>query len=222
MRTRITPGNGILWVLIWVGFMLLYTLLDVAVWRKLAPSQEKVLNIGTIALSIVVFLKLLERNAHFKVDLAGSVSFSGILLSIGCAIFLYFLLDKGLDPIFERIFPASEESYRETLQSLSNAPVASLLQICILAPMIEEILMRDYLLGGLSASYGNIIALLLSSFLFALLHFNMVQTLSAFVCGIALGLLYLQTGSVFCCILAHSGYNFMSYITMIYPLISRP
>ncbi|MCH5285800.1 MAG: CPBP family intramembrane metalloprotease [Christensenellaceae bacterium] len=84
--------------------------------------------------------------------------------------------------------------------------------------MIEEILMRGYLLQGLSVRYGHLIALLVSSLLFALLHFNMVQMLSAFVCGIALGLLYLRTGSLFCCILTHAGYNLISYVTMILPM----
>ena len=221
MKTRITFGEGLLWVLIWFGFMLLYTFLDVAVWRRLAPAREKPLHILTIALSIVAYLKLLAQKGHFKVDLLGNASSAGILLAAGCAILLYFLLDKGLDPVFERAFPASEESYQETLQSLRGAPVSSLLQVCILAPLIEEILIRGYLLGGLSAGYGNVIALLVSALLFALLHFNMVQTLSAFVCGIALGLLYLQTRSVLCCILAHAGYNLISYITMIAPLFSK-
>ena len=221
MKAKITLGNGFLWVLIWFGFMLLYTLLDIAVWRKLLPTHEKYLNVITIALSIAVFIKLLARNSHYKVDLFRNVSFSGILFSIGCSILLYFLLDKGLDPIFEKAFPASEESYQETLQALSKTPIITLLQICVLAPIIEEILMRGYLLGGLSSGYGNIVALLVSSLLFALLHFNMVQTFSTFISGIVLGLLYLKTDSIFCCILAHAGYNFISYITMILPLIGQ-
>lgn len=220
MENGISIGNGVLWVLIWFGFMLLYTFLDVVVWRKVIPAYEKYLNAITIVLSMVVFLSFFMRKNGLKVDLFRNTSFLGILFAIGCAVLLYLLLDKGLDPVFERIFPTSEESYQETLQALSKAPVISLFQICILAPMIEEILMRGYLLHGLSISYGSIIALFVSSLLFALLHFNMVQTFSAFVCGIVLGLLYLQTGSVFCCILTHAGYNLISYITTISPLHS--
>ncbi len=221
MEGGISIGNGILWVLIWFGFMLLYTFLDVTLWRKISPAYEKYLNVITIVLSMVVFLSFLVRKSGFEVDLFRNISLLRILFAIGCAILLYFLLDKGLDPVFERIFPTSEESYQETLQTLSKAPVISLFQVCILAPIIEEILMRGYLLNGLSANYGSIIALLVSSLLFALLHFNMVQTLSAFTCGIILGLLYLQTGSIFCCILTHAGYNLISYITMILPLYSK-
>ena len=221
MEDGISIGDGVLWVLIWFGFMLLYTFLDVMVWRNIVPTYEKYLNVITIALSIVVFLSFLAEKVNFKDDLFRNISFPKILFAIGCAILLYFLLDKGLDPIFERIFPTSEESYQETLQTLSKAPIISLFQVCILAPIIEEILMRGYLLNGLTANYGSIIALLVSSLLFALLHFNMVQTLSSFICGIVLGLLYLQTETIFCCILTHAGYNLISYITTILPLFKK-
>lgn len=221
MEGGISIGNGILWVLIWFGFMLLYTFLDVAVWRKIAPNYEPYLNIITIALSILLYLSLLTKKTHYKVDLFRNISFFGVLIAIGCAALLYFLLDKGLDPIFERVFPTSEEGYQKTLQTLSKSPVMTLFQVCILAPVIEEILMREYLLHGLSASLGAIIALLVSSFLFALFHFNKVQTLSAFVCGIVLGLLYLWTNSVFCCILAHAGYNLISFLTTILPFSEK-
>ena len=221
MENGISIGSGVLWVLNWFGFMLFYTSLDVMVWRKVVPAYEKYLNVVTIVLSMVVFLSFFVSKNNYRIDLFRNISFPGILFAAGCAVLLYFLLDKGLDPVLEKIFPTSEKSYQEALQTLSKAPVISLFQTCILAPVIEEILMRDYLLNGLSSSYGSIIALLVSSLLFALLHFNMVQTLSAFICGVILGLLYLQTGSIFCCMLTHAGYNLISYITMILPLYSK-
>ena len=218
MKDGIFIGKGILWVLIWFGFMLLYTALDVTVWRKIDPLFGKYFNLFSIIFCMVVFLFLLTRENNYKINLLGNISFQGIILSLICTGLFYFILDKGLDPIFEQIFPASEESYHQILESLSSAPVISFLQVCILAPIIEEILMRGFLLGGLSLNYGKTVALFISALLFALLHFNMVQTLSAFICGIVLGLLYLHTGSIFCCILAHIGYNLISYITIIVPM----
>ena len=139
-----------------------------------------------------------------------------------CAVALYLLLDQFLDPIFEGMLPGSEERYQETLQSLREAPVISFVHVCILAPFLEESLMRGFLLGGLSLQYGSKPALLLSAAVFALLHFNMVQTLSALLCDILLGLLYLQTGSLLCCITAHAGYNMISYFTAILPERKKP
>lgn len=221
MQAGITLGHGVLWVLVWVGFMLFYTLVDVALWRRALPAYAKYLHVITIMISIAAYLCLLARADGYQVDLLRNASLSGALMALGCALLLYGLLDRGLDPILERCFPASEKSYQESLRTLSKAPVASLIQVCVLAPVIEEILMRDFLLRGLSAWYGNAVALLVSSAMFALLHFNMVQTLSALICGLVLGLLYMRTGSVGCCILAHAGYNLVSYLTMIVPLFRK-
>lgn len=215
MENGISIGRGLCWTAAWFGFMLLYTALDVAVWRKISAPYGKYLNLITIIFCMAVFLLLLTGRNHLKMDFRANISLQGIFLSILCAVLFYCVLDKGLDPVFEKFFPASEESYQQTLQSLYSAPVLSGIQVCLLAPIIEEILMRGFLLGGLSPRYGKAVALLVSSFLFALLHFNMVQTLSAFVCGIGLGMLYLYTGSIACCIVAHAGYNLISYIGMI-------
>ena len=155
----------------------------------------------------------------YKVDILSGITASGILGAVFCSVLFFMLLDNCLDPVFESIFPQSEKDYQKTIQSLINSPVTSLLHVCIIAPVIEEILMRGFVLGLSEKSLGAIKALLVSSLLFAILHFNMVQTLSAFVCGIILGLLYLKTKSVVCCIIAHCGYNLASYITVIYPYI---
>lgn len=221
MQSGLLIGKGIFWVLIWFGFMLFYTALDVAVWRKISAPFGKYLNLFTMILCIAVFLLLLTRATGFKIDLLKGLSPHGLLLALVCAGLFYLVLDKGLDPLFEAVFPASEESYQDMLRSLRAAPAVSLIQVCVLAPFIEEVLMRGFLLGGLSLTYGKTAALLLSACFFALLHFNMVQTLSAFLCGIVLGLLYLHTGSVSCCIAAHMGYNLISYLTMIAPLNNK-
>lgn len=221
MKRKISILNGIFWVFIWFGFMLLYTFLDIYVWRKLTPYYEKYLNLISIVLCSLYFLVLIIRNQHVEIDFFGNISSYKILLAAGCAVLFYFLLDKCLDPTFEDFFPMSEEDYQKELYTLAKTPFISLIQICILAPFMEEFLMRGFLLDGLMQKYGKGIALFVSAFLFALLHFNMVQTLSAFICGIILGLLYICTNSLFCCIMAHSGYNFISYISVILPLIGK-
>lgn len=215
MKDGLSFGKGILWTLAWFGFMLLYTAIDVVILRTAAPDCGKYLNLISIILCMLLFIYLLTKKNNFKIRLLEGISVRGILLAAGCSVLFYFLLDKGLDPVFESFFPESEENYQEMLKSLSEAPIASFIQVCILAPIIEEILMRGFLLDGFAKSYGTQIALIASSLLFALLHFNMVQTLSAFICGMVLGVLYLHTGSVFCCILAHMGYNLISWLMML-------
>lgn len=221
MNSGISIGKGILWVLVWFGFMFIYTALDIVIWRKIAPNYSRILNIITVALSMVVFFVLLERKENFKFNLLANVSIQGIVIAICCSILFYFLLDKGLDPIFESIFPSSKENYQQTIQSIISSPIVSLIDFCIFAPILEEFLMRGFILNGLYANYGIIVALLISSILFALLHFNIAQIIPSFICGIILGLIYLYTGSILSCIFAHMGYNFISYIMIILPIYNK-
>lgn len=219
VQNTLKVSNAILWVVVYFGIMLFYTFLDIVIWRKIFPKYSEWVNIMFIVICACVFIVLLKK--QYQINILSNITPTGILFAIACSVLFFLLLDKCLDPVFESIFPQSEQDYQETIQSLTKSPVTSLLQVCIIAPIIEEILMRGFVLEGLKNTYGVIMALLFSSLLFAILHSNMVQTLSAFVCGVILGLLYIKTNSIFCCIIAHCGYNLISYITIIYPHINK-
>lgn len=218
-QNTVKISNVIIWTTIYFGIILFYTFLDITVWRKAFPNYSEWINIIVIMICTFGFICLLK--SKYKINILSNVTLMGILLAVFCAVLFFLLLDKCLDPIFESVFPQSEQDYQETIQSLTKSPITSLLHVCIIAPIIEETLMRGFALEGLKNTYGIIEALLLSALFFALLHFNMVQTLSAFVCGIILGLLYIKTNSILCCIIAHCGYNLISYFTTIYPYINE-
>ena len=220
MSNEISIGKGILWVLVCFCFMILYTILDISIWRKIAPEQSRILNLITVALCMTIFLNLLMIKINFKLHLFSNISFPGIILVLGCSILFYFLLDKGLDPIFEDLFPSSKENYQQVIGLIKGSPIVSFLDFCILGPIIEEVLMRGFLLDGLSTNYGKIIALLISAAFFSILHFNIAQIVPSFICGIILGLLYYHTDSIFSCILAHIGYNTISYMVIMLPIIN--
>ena len=130
MNSGISIGKGILWVLVWFGFMFIYTALDIVIWRKIAPNYSRILNIITVALSMVVFFVLLERKENFKLNLLENISIQGIVIAICCSVLFYLLLDKGLDPIFESIFSSSKENYQQTIQSIISSPIVSLIDFC--------------------------------------------------------------------------------------------
>jgi len=215
----LTIGQAVLWVAAYFGIMLLTTFLDVAVWRRAFPKASAWLNAIAITLCAAVFIDRLRR--RYPLRLLSGVTPAGILAAVLCAVLFFLLLDRGLDPILERAFPQSERDYQAAMQGLIRSPLPSLWRVCVVAPVIEEILMRGFVLGGLKTTYGVLAAWLISALLFAVLHFNMVQTLSAFVCGLILGLLYIQTDSIPCCVIAHAGYNFISFAALIFPYIRR-
>ena len=161
-KIELNMGTAFLWLVIYFGVVLLYTFFDVSIWRRIIPKHSQYLNIVFIIASVVTYIILLCKRTGYKLRVFENVTIVNILLAVGCSVLFYFLLDKCLDPIFESLYPASEKAYQDTIKSLLRSPITSLLQVCIIAPVIEEILMRGFILGGLKDSYGIIIALLIS------------------------------------------------------------
>lgn len=207
-------GQALGWCGGYVGLLLLCALADVALWRRVCPAASPWLNLGMLALASLCYLRLLE-GAGLLPRFWGNVTPKNIFLALACALLFFLTLDKGLDPLLDRWFPQSQQAYAEGLAALLAAPGPALVRVCLIAPVMEETLTRGLLLGGLREAYGLPLALCLSVGVFALLHFDLTQTLSAAVCGLVLGALYLHSGSLLCCILAHAAYNFVSYLALL-------
>jgi membrane protease YdiL (CAAX protease family) len=58
-------------------------------------------------------------------------------------------------------------------------------------------------LNFLRKYYSDLIAILLSSFVFAIFHLNVLQGITAFALGIFLAITAIKTRSIFLCIYAH-------------------
>ena len=213
---KATIVNVIVWTFAYLAICgIIPTAINMMIWRKIDSNASTWFNLFTLILFNSMFLVSLIKKYELKIDFFYNVTVAHILLAICCSIMFYFLLDRLFDPFFDSIFPTSADEYQETLEALKQAPVANFIHTCLLAPVVEESFMRGYVLSVLRNKYGVITALLVSAVLFAALHFNFVQTLSAVVCGLVLGLLYLKTNSLFCCILAHALYNTISFFTAV-------
>lgn len=213
---QLKPSEAFLWIGAYLGALFFCVFLDVAAWRKLFPEKAHALALSTEALSFCVFVIFLRR-AGFRFRFLENFRLRDVLLALACAALFYLVLDKGLDPLLDSLFPQSRQSYEEGLTVLRAHPTTGLLRVCLLAPIMEETLTRGVILGGLRDELGWPLALAVSAGMFALLHFNLVQTLSALICGLALGALYLSTGSLLCCMLAHAAYNLLSYLVLLHP-----
>ncbi|MDR0992737.1 MAG: CPBP family intramembrane metalloprotease [Ruminococcus sp.] len=76
----------------------------------------------------------------------------------------------------------------------------------IIAPILEEILCRGVILGGIK-KYNQTLALIVSSLTFGLIHGNAFQFAYATVMGLVLGTIALKCKSVIPTIFAHAGVN---------------
>lgn len=97
----------------------------------------------------------------------------------------------------------------EIIGRIKAAGGLPLLLACVaLAPAIcEEVLCRGTLLAGMRHSLGKWGGVIMSSFLFAVLHLSPERFLPQFTIGIALGVLTLRSGSLLPAVLLHFGHN---------------
>jgi membrane protease YdiL (CAAX protease family) len=73
----------------------------------------------------------------------------------------------------------------------------------IIAPVVEEIFFRGFVFGGLRPRYGWVMAAVISSIAFAVLHFTPTAIIPIFILGFIFAFLYQLSGSIWPGILMH-------------------
>lgn len=91
--------------------------------------------------------------------------------------------------------------------------LVALLMVLVLAPMGEEMLMRGVIYAQLRKQLAPILAAVLSTGVFSLLHLNLVQIAVTLPLGLLLAAVYERTGRLLPVILLHVGFNLLSVIT---------
>jgi sodium transport system permease protein len=114
------------------------------------------------------------------------------------------------------LYPISQDA-RAALeplsQALNSAPLLAAILVVALSPAIcEELAFRGFILSGLRHMGHKWLAILLSSFFFGIAHVLLQQSLAAFVVGIVIGYIAVQTGSLLPGILFHFTHNALSIL----------
>ncbi|MGL4522216.1 MAG: lysostaphin resistance A-like protein, partial [Bacilli bacterium] len=92
-----------------------------------------------------------------------------------------------------------------------------IIEVCIIAPIVEEILHRGVVINGLAQRFQARGTILLSALIFALMHGNAAQFIVAFFVGILLGIVYYYTRNLLAVIGMHMMYNSVMTFVPIVP-----
>lgn len=87
--------------------------------------------------------------------------------------------------------------------------ILSVLSVAVAPALIEELLFRGAIMGTL-LKFGKGFAVFTSAFLFALVHGNLVQIPFAFLVGLVIGALVIETNSIWTGVIIHFANNFVS------------
>jgi membrane protease YdiL (CAAX protease family) len=82
-----------------------------------------------------------------------------------------------------------------------------LFRAVILVPFFEEIIFRYFVISELMKRHNSIVAVIMSSILFSLIHMDLEQSLYAFVIGIFFGYLFVKKMNIWLIIFLHSALN---------------
>jgi membrane protease YdiL (CAAX protease family) len=95
-----------------------------------------------------------------------------------------------------------------------------LIQAVLIAPMIEELFFRGFLLTYLKTYVTTWPAIVISAALFAVAHQNLDSVLPLWVLGIVLGVAYEHTGSILLPMGIHACFNLTTGLTLLAQKVS--
>ena len=121
----------------------------------------------------------------------------------------------------QELLPSLPNIVEEEMGAMMSVP-GGYFVICLLAPLVEELVMRGAVLRALLRWMPGRqwLMIALSALLFALIHMNPAQMPHAFVMGLLLGWMYVRTGSIVPGVAFHWANNTVAFI--LYRLYPSP
>ena len=162
--------------------------------------------VGLIAVPAVLAALFLTKSPKQTLLLKRAPAFS-VLAAFVLALCVHPLLYL-LSDLVGHVFPAGEEikQFEKQFQDvIAQAPGmwAVLLLIAVLPAICEELAFRGYILSGLRHMGHKWGAILLSALFFGVAHGMLQQEVMAFLTGIVIGYIAVQTGSLWPCVIYH-------------------
>jgi len=164
---------------------------------------------GVIAytMAIILMMKSFKAEGLEKLSIRGRINInwtvSVLILFIGYYLFSQNTFGLLLDQI---TIPKFIES---SFNKIASNNYLMFFSLTITAPIFEEVICRGIILELFLKRYNDYVGIVLSAFIFGLIHMNIPQFINAFIIGLILGYIYLKTRSLVLCILGHFVNNFI-------------
>lgn len=181
--------------------------------EKFNIKYGMLLNIS-IQLISIFFLYLIYRKDKRKYPKSEKNNVLTILYG-GLLILCIGIISSYIIDLLIHLFPSLVEEYQDIENMIINSNFTlAFITTCILAPIMEEIMFRGLILNNLLSKKSIWFSVIISSLIFGIIHFNLVQGINAFILGIFLAITYIKTRNLWVCILGHFLNNLISVVCL--------
>ena len=127
-----------------------------------------------------------------------------ILFAVGMLIVVQYMMSA-----LAVLFPMwlAELMQLEEAAGLTDMTPLTLIYVCIIGPMVEELGFRGLSTEYLRRGFGFWGTCIIQAIIFGVMHMNPMQACYAFVIGLGLGYVYLKTGNIIVTMVLHMVYN---------------
>ena len=160
-----------------------------------------------------------------QINIKKSIRFNGFSIKkFICLLFLFvgaYFISNEIVKIVMLIFPSTVDQIAgmESFLNFDNIWMGLLL-IAILPAIAEEFFFRGIVLNSFKKKYGAFVGIVASALIFGIYHMNWLQGINAFILGLALGYIYVKTGSIFATMLIHFMNNAYGVLASFFPVLS--
>jgi len=197
-------------------FLLSYAVI-IPFLRKSLPIDQEIASLTLFSVIFLTFVLFTYRVLPWKDPLVSF--FKGVLSYIFVWPFI-FLWAFGIEWVLKTFFdivPRDQDAVQ--ILRMKGGSIPLILFICLIVPMIEEMLFRGYLQQGLKSVIPEKTAIVLTALIFAFFHFSPSQSgsnitilTSLFWLACFMGYLVERTGSLWTSIGLHAAFNTVSSI----------
>lgn len=165
---------------------------------------------------LLILFSFLNQRTIANLNLR-SVSINKILLLIPLALIIklpFFLI------VFLPFIPKDPEAVSQSLNQFSLGSntvylfgdILTIINVALLAPILEELFFRGVVFNTLKSKYSVLISIVVSSFLFSLVHGNILLITTSFIHGLIFAFIYHKYKNIIYPVALHSFNNIIPLI----------
>ena len=193
----------------WLGVVLLIFInvgLLAAVFFFQEESKQIARGAGILFAELIYLLPVLMIFAWKRIGFRrlGFRKFDSLTMGIGCGLIVAAYVIVIVHNLFLTLIGIETQGMGIVkIVSDLQSPVWIFIAAVIVAPLVEEMFFRGFLFQGFRKRYGWIVALVLSSGIFAAAHLDPVSFIPTFVLGAAMGYVYHRSNSIWPGVILH-------------------